>query len=243
MRIPKNSWLYTTPIAHRGLWGEGIAENSLTAYKNAVEKGYAIEIDLYLSTDGVLYSFHDKTLERMTGEEGFIYEKSSKELDELTLVGTNEKIPTFDQVLEVCEGKAPLLIEIKPQPNEKVVDMIVERLRSYKGEFALQSFNPLYIKRVKKLAPEFIRGILANTSKADLKNEKFFKRLVVRKMLFNRVIKPDFISHSHWGLPLPKRRTKNKVVLAWTITDQQVCDRIKPYVDNIIFEHFIPDFK
>ncbi len=243
MRIPKDSWLFTMPIAHRGLWGDKIAENSLPAYQNAIDNGYAIEIDLYSSTDGILYSFHDKSLERMTGVKADITSKSSEELNDLTLIGTNQKIPTFDEVLSLCENKTPLLIEIKNQDDPTIVEKVVNRLKSYKGEFAIQSFNPLYINKVKKLAPQFIRGILANGQKQDLKWEKFINRLIIKYMLLNPIIKPDFISYNYNGLPLSKCKTKNKLVLAWTITSQEICDKIKLYVDNIIFEHFIPDFK
>ena len=86
MRISESCWLKTKPIAHRGLWGENIAENSLSAYKNAAENGLPIEIDVYLSTDGEIFSFHDAGLKRMTGVEGKIFEKSSSELKELRLI-------------------------------------------------------------------------------------------------------------------------------------------------------------
>ena len=59
MAIPNDFWLFTRPIAHRGLWGGEIAENSLTAYKLATEKGYPIEIDLFLTIDGEIVCFHD----------------------------------------------------------------------------------------------------------------------------------------------------------------------------------------
>jgi len=129
MRIQKDSWLLTRPICHRGLWGDGVAENSATAYENAARKGYPIEIDLYKTTDGALVSFHDNTLERMTGEKGFIYEKSLAELKSLNLIGTNEKIPTFSEVLEIAKGRSPLLIEIKNQPDKSVVKSVAETLK------------------------------------------------------------------------------------------------------------------
>ena len=83
MRIDPNHKLLTTPIAHRGLWNDSIIENSLSAYENAVKFGYPIEIDVYSSTDGEVFCFHDKTLNRMTGTDGFIYQKSSEELKDL----------------------------------------------------------------------------------------------------------------------------------------------------------------
>ena len=232
-------WLKNSPIAHRGLWGGDIAENSLTAYQNAVDNGFPIEIDLYETTDKEIVSFHDNDLERMTNGVGKIFDKSLTELKTLTLKGTeNEKIPTLKEVLALVDGKVPLLIEIKKQSGEtSVVENAIKILSDYKGEFAIQTFHPLYLKKVKKLAPHFIRGILATDDAFD---QPFIKRLILKRMSLNFLIKPDFISYRYQALPLKKRKTKGKVVLAWTITDQQTATDIKGFADNIIFENFIP---
>lgn len=240
MRADKNSKIFSHPIAHRGLWGGEILENSISAYKNAVSKGFPIEIDLYSSVDGVLYCFHDSTLDRMTGKQGYIYEKDSTTLNSITLINSNEKIPTFDDVLEIVDGKVPLLIEIKNQPDKTIVEKVVNRLKNYSGEFAVQSFNPLYIKKIKKLAPEFIRGILSTTDKDDLKTQSFLERKVISKMLLNFLIKPDFISCKYTDFPLKKRKTKNKLVLCWTVTSKEIYEKVKPFANNIIFENFMP---
>ena len=237
MRIDETHWLLNLPIAHRGLWGETIPENSILAYQNAVDNGYPIEIDVYLTKDLQIVSFHDVTLKRMTGADGFIYDKTLSELKELKLNGTEYSIPTLDEILDICENKTPLLIEIKNQPDKRIVDVLIERLKRYTGEFCVQSFNPLYINRVKKLAPEFIRGILATNYAPE---EKKFTQFIVKNMPLNFLIKPDFISYYHGALPLPKRKTKNKRVITWTVTDQETADRIRPYAKNIIFENFIP---
>lgn len=238
MRLDNGSWLLTKPIAHRGLWGNGLIENSLPAYKNAIDNGFPIEIDLYSSTDGVLFSFHDYNLKRMTGVDGLIYEKTAKELKELRLLDSDEKIPTFDEVLSLVNGKVPLLIELKDQPDKSYIDKVIEKLKNYNGQFAIQSFDPIYIKRVKKLAPKFIRGILA--TKTYSKHLSFVKRNVVKNMSLNFLIKPDFISYSFEDLPLPKRKTKKIPLISWTLTSQADYERIKPLVKNIIFENFIP---
>ncbi len=236
MRITENSWLLSKPIAHRGLWDEKAPENSISSYKKAIEFGYPIEIDVFLTSDGHLVSFHDDYLARMTGEKGLIYNKTLAELKSLRLNGTLEKIPTLDEVLELCENKAPLLIEIKNQPNKLVVDKLVARLKKYKGEFAVFSFNPLYMKKVKKLAPEFIRGILADTFNLD---KSRLVRYIVKKMPLNCIFKPDFIAINYKSLPLKFKKTKNKPTLAWTVIDQKTADSVTPYA-NIIFEKFIP---
>jgi glycerophosphoryl diester phosphodiesterase len=238
-RLSSGHWLLSKPIAHRGLWGNGIIENSLTAYDNAAKNGYPIEIDLYMTKDNRLVCFHDVTLDRMTGEKGYIFDKTLDELNALSLNGTNEKIPTFEQVLSLCENKTPLLIELKDQPNKNLIPAVIERLKKYKGEFAIQSFNPLYINKVKKHAPEFIRGILATECHAKEKN--FFIRYLLKHMNLNFLIKPDFISYSFTGLPLPKRKIRNKKIICWTIENQTDYNKIKPYAQNIIFENFIPE--
>lgn len=238
-RLQDCHWLLTRPIAHRGLWGNDIIENSLTAYENASKNGYPIEIDIYSTTDGELVCFHDDTLKRMTDEDGFIYRKSLAQLKELNLLGSQEKIPTLKEVLNVALGRSPLLIEIKDQPDKSVVKKAVEILKTYPGEFAVQSFNPLYIRQVKKLAPEFIRGILGTkTHSQGLSN---FKRKILRNLSLNFIIKPDFISYSHIDLPLKKRIKKDIPVITWTVTDSETAKKIKPYAKNIIFENFIPE--
>ena len=239
MRLKSDSWLLTKPIAHRGLWGENIVENSLSAYQNAVEKGYPIEIDLYSSSDGVLFSFHDQDLKRMTGAKGNIYDKTAKELKSLKLVGCDQSIPTFDEVLHLVNGKVPLLIELKDQPNGDYVDKVVARLKNYKGEFAIQSFNPLFIKKVKKLAPEFIRGVLG--TKTHGSGLPLLKRFIIKNMTFNFLIKPDFISYSFEDLPLKKCKVKKLPIITWTITNEKDYQKAKPFVKNIIFENFIPN--
>ena len=238
MRISSTHWLLNIPVAHRGLWGGEIVENSLTAYNNAAIHGYAIEIDVYTTKDGHVVSFHDETLARLTGADGYVYDKTLAELKELNLGGTNEKIPTLQEVLDLVDGRVPLLIEIKTQPDGTIVEKIVEILKNYKGEFALQSFHPIYLIKAKKLAPNFLRGVL---SAKTVVHNSAIKRFIVKNMLFNAFIKPDFISYDYNGLPLKKRIRKNLPVLAFTVLEEDVANLIKPFANNIIFEGFLPE--
>ena len=238
MQNQKSDWLLSSPIAHRGLWNENLIENSLPAYENAVKNGYPIEIDIYQTTDNELVCFHDKTLERMTGDQRNIYDCDLSTLKSLNLLDSNEKIPTLKELLALVDGNVPLLIELKDQPNKNYVKNVVELLKTYKGEFAIQSFNPFYINKVRKLAPTFRRGILGTHL---AKEEKPLVRFVIKHLPFNFLIKPQFISYCYSKLPLKKSKRKKLPVLAWTITDKQTYSNIKPYCDNIIFEKFIPE--
>ena len=224
--------LLSRPIAHRGLWNENIPENSIPAYQNAVEKNFPIEIDVFASTDNVLFSFHDDDLLRLTGEQGKIYEKSSAELSRLRLLKTDLKIPTLKEVLEITENKIPVLIEIKNQPNKKTVDLLLDMLKDYKGEYAIQSFNPLYLLKVRKKAPDIPLGVLTS-KKPD--TDKFFQKFIVSKMPFNFLIKPDFISYDACFMP-----PKHKVVIAWTVNSKEQELSLKNQCSNFIFENYIP---
>lgn len=239
MRIQSDNWLLTVPVAHRGLWGNEIPENSIPAFMNAAKNGFAIETDLYSTLDGEIVCFHDQSLFRMTGNKNNVYQLTLKEIQSLYLHGGAEKIPTLKEVLTSVNGKTPLLLEFKDQPNKNYVNSAVDILKSYNGEFAVQSFNPFILNKIKKLAPEFLRGILSSNT-PDVESK--IKFLVVKNMPFNFLCKPDFISYDFKGLPLKNSVKKNRPVLAWTITNQHDYDKIKNRCDNVIFENFIPKF-
>lgn len=236
MRINKDYPLFKTPIAHRGLWNESAVENSILSYSLAVQKGFPIEIDLYSTKDGHIVCFHDDTLFRMTGENGFIYEKTLSELKSLSLKNTDQKIPTFEEVLRVVNGKVPLLIEFKDQPDKSYILKAVKILKEYKGDFAVQAFNPLYLLKIKKLAPEFIIGILGTNTPP--KERSFLTKFIVKNLSLNFLIKPDFISYNYKGLPI--KNPFNLPLLAWTVTDSKNAKTALSFADNIIFENFIP---
>ena len=232
MRLNNSHWLLSKPIAHRGLWGYEIVENTISAYKNAIINGYPIEIDVHMSLDGELFVYHDDNLSRLTNHNGEIQNMHSNDVKSLVLNGSLETIPTLKETLCVIDGKVPILLEIKNQKNSSIVERVLEEIKNYKGEIAVQSFNPLYIIKVKKLAPNVIRGILGTKEKLENK----FQSFIVKNMPLNFLAKPDFISYRHCDLPI---NTK-KPLICWTITSQVEYEKVKPFAKNIIFENFIP---
>ena len=243
MRIPENSFLRTTPIAHRGLHDikKGIPENSYAAYQAAIDKNYAIEMDVRFSKDGKLVVFHDDTLDRTTEAKGPAISKTRNELLELHLQGTQQKIPVFEEFLEFVGGKAPLLIELKNVPERKdLVRAKLAALKNYKGEFALQSFQPKYVYQMKKQAPQILRGQLATI---PLKEEIMpaVQKWALKNMPFHFLTKPDFISFNIANLPFSKARRKNALLLGWTARTEEEYLRVKPMIDNVIFEYITPE--
>ena len=98
--------------AHRGLHDKkrGIPENSFPAFRAAIEAGDGIELDVHLTKDGQLVVFHDDTFERICGRRGRVEDTSYEEMQKYRLAETKERIPLLSEVLQLVDGKVPLLI-------------------------------------------------------------------------------------------------------------------------------------
>lgn len=237
--------LFKKPIAHRGLHGEGLPENSMGAFKNAAEKGYPIELDIRLSLDSFVVVFHDANLHRMTGSKQNVEDLTYSELKQLKLQGTEYGIPLFKDVLSEIDGKVPILIEIKDSPgNIELCDAFIKEMENYKGEFAVQSFNPYILRYIYDKCPVMFRGQLATFDYG--KNLSKIKAFLLKRLFFIQTAKPHFISYNAENLPnkyVDSCKARNMPVLAWTVRSQEEYDRLKGYADNIIFEGFIPKEK
>ena len=178
------SWLVEEYIAHRGLHNEKAPENSMLAFENAIKEGYPIEIDIHQISDGTLIVFHDNTLQRMTGKDGYVKNLKKEDLKKLFLNGTKQTIPTFEEFLSFINGRTPVLIEIKNTGKVgELESALYSQLKKYKGEYAIQSFNPYVLEWFKNNAPEVIRGQLAGFFKdIDL---GFFKKCFLKRMTLN----------------------------------------------------------
>lgn len=155
-------------FAHRGLSGEDIPENSSAAFENAVCAGLGIELDVRLSGDGVPVVFHDATLKRMCGDQRRVSALTFAELRQLRLNGTNQRIPSLAEVLELTAGRVPLLIEIKV-PKRHIWHHRLERrmlplLENYCGQYMLQSFNKYSMRYMKRRLNCIPCGILSGAA-------------------------------------------------------------------------------
>ena len=246
MNIP--DFLTGTPIAHRGLHDAALPENSLAAFRAAIKAGYAIETDVRFTKDKQLVVFHDDTVDRMTDGAGSVASFSAADLAALRLGGTQERIPLFSQFLEEVAGKAPVLLEIKDMPGvsgEKIAEAIARAAEHTPLVYAVQSFQPAYVKAYKTRCPAVACGILASGEKLTKANfhGSFFWRIkahVIKNMSLNRFIKPDFISYRAEDMPCKQTARFCGVKLAWTVRSEAEAARLRPYADNIIFEGFLP---
>lgn len=185
--------------AHRGLHNKPqIPENSMAAFKAALDRGYGIEFDLHLLKDGNLAVIHDSSLKRTTGAEGRIEDLTTEDLKNYRLEGTGETIPTFRELLDLYAGKAPLIIELKPVGgnHEALTDAAVAMMEGYEGVWCMESFDPRCITVLKKKYPNIIRGQLSEDFvKSDSKMHPAL-RFAMTHYLTNFLTVPDFVAYN-----------------------------------------------
>jgi glycerophosphoryl diester phosphodiesterase len=241
----ENGWLLKRFVAHRGFHtGDSERpENSLKAFASAVANGYGIELDVRLSVDRTAVVFHDQTLERMTGGKRPVSACTAAELSRTRLLDSDQTIPLLKVVLELVKGSVPLLVEIKNDGNPGALEWAVRKeLSFYTGNFAVQSFNPYSLGWFKANAPDVVRGQLSG----DFRDEDLFflKKLILRNLFMNWKSVPHFLSYDIHCLPfwaVNRIRRRGFPVLGWTVRSQTEYLSVKPHVDNIIFERFVPD--
>ncbi len=228
-------------IAHRGYHDKkiGIPENSIAAFKRAIRYNYTIELDVHLTKDNKLVVFHDNNLKRVCGINKIIENCTYNELLKYNLLGTKYKIPLFEEVLKLVDGKVGLLIETKTSKfNGKLEKELSKRLDDYNGLFAIQSFNPMSILWFKKNEKSYIRGLLSSDFKHD-KSVSNLRKNLAKCLVADIILKTDFISYDIRSLPnhYIKTKRKSKLILGWTIRNKKNYDKAIKYCDNLICEN------
>ncbi|MBP5288431.1 MAG: glycerophosphodiester phosphodiesterase [Clostridia bacterium] len=185
-------------IAHRGLHGDGVPENSLAAFRAAAQNGgLGAELDVQMTKDGKLIVFHDADLKRVCGAEKSVTGTDFEELQTFTLLDTNERVPLFSDVLEALDG-IPLVCEVKVSPGADIPALCratLEALKTYKGPYCVESFHPAALRWFKKHAPDVIRGQLSCDMFRAPEKLPFFVRFLLTNLLLNFYTRPDFIAY------------------------------------------------
>ncbi|HOO23218.1 MAG TPA: glycerophosphodiester phosphodiesterase family protein [Clostridia bacterium] len=225
-------WLFERPIAHRGLHNETLTENSMGAFRNALEHGYNIEIDVHLLKSGEVVIFHDGSLNRVCGKDVKITDLTLDDIkgDEY-LLPSGEHIPLLTELLDLIgDGKTGILLEIKFAGFSFALEKALYELIKGKESFiALQSFSPWTMKWFRENAPEFYNGILSTGA------------LLPLTRLMHKKIKPDFIAYDVKfvnGKGVQKLVNDNNYkLLCWTVrTEANIEAAKKAGANNIIFE-------
>lgn len=226
-------------IAHRGVFSNemGVPENSLAAFRRAVEAGLAIELDVRLSKDGKLVVFHDTGCKRMTGVDVKVSALPYSELRKLRLRDTEEHIPLLSEVLKLVKGRVPLLIEVK---NIALVGRLewklLKLLRDYQGKYIIESFHPGVVGWMKRHAKGVSVGQLVSMHSTSLNP---VEKLMMKMQGFYWLTRADFMSYDIRELTPAMAREFHKrgmKVYGWTVRSVSDYIRMKNICDGVIFD-------
>lgn len=231
----KNIFKKSYIIAHRGIYNnQKVYENTLESFSLAIQKEFIIELDIRLTKDHQIVVFHDSNTKRITKQNKIVEKSTYKELNNQNII----HIPLFEEVLSLVNGKVPLLIEIKPtEKTGELETKLMELLKNYKGQYAIQSFSPKVLYWFKRNYPNILRGQLSKQYKKAKISP--LKKLILSNMLLNTITKPHFISYKYNELSptqINKYKKKNIHLIGWTITNEKEFNHYKKHYDNLICE-------
>lgn len=210
-------WLGAHAYAHRGLHDEQAPENSLAAFRAAIEAGLGIECDIRKCVDGRAIVFHDAELDRMTARTGPLAARTVGELTKITLGNGEETIPTLIDTLELVAGRVPLLLEIKTSDDRPVGPLcraVRRDLVGYGGLVAVMSFDPRVSQWFAQKVPELARGLVITEQGSRTLLAGFKRRRMVKTS------RAQFLACDIRDLPssLASRQVKRGMPLAsWTV--------------------------
>lgn len=238
------NWLTGFPIANKGVYdnNNGIPENSLPAFERAIALNFGIRLDVQLTESKDLLVFSDQNLKRMCGTEREVQTLNKKTLKLYNLLNTNEKIPVFHDVLRLIKGKVPLIIEIKPQLEIRLIARVLENcLLDYRGNFAVLSSDPLLLGWFAQNAPMVTRGqLLTLVPKMRM---RLLQNIVETKALSTLIHNPAFVVTTPENLQSSRvsdARKSRKLILLNGVVTPELFESLSRTCDNFIFDGFVP---
>jgi len=177
-------WPYPRIFSHR-LGGSLAPENTLTGLRRAMKIGArAVECDVKLSADGVLFLLHDDTLERTTtgqGPAGALTMDALRQLDcgvRHHKAYRGEVLPTLAELAAIAvEHGIAVNLEIKPNPGQdeetgrKLALAARELWRGAALQPLLSSFSPAALRAARQAVPELPRALLVEDIPLDYLSE------------------------------------------------------------------------
>ena len=231
-------------FAHRGLHDikRGLVENTLPAFAAARDAGFGMELDIRFSKDMQLVVFHDDDLLHLAGDARRVRQLTLEELKAIPLAGIDSaRIPTLREVLDMVDGKTPLLIELKSGPdNARLCQALMDMLADYTGEYIVESFNPLIVAWFRFHAPQVVRGQLVGPLRIYRPTVNGIAAFFMAGLMANFVSRPDFVAYDANALrffsPHLQRFLFRTPMAAWTVRDPALAALIQKRGEISIFE-------
>lgn len=229
-------------FAHRGLHDTSRPENSMSAFRAALESGCGVELDIHLMKDGNLAVIHDASLLRTAGVDVKIEELTAQQLQEYRLQGTGERIPLFSEVLSLFDGKAPIIVELKCE-NGNHADLCrtaCALLDNYRGAYCMESFDPRAVAWLRKHRPDICRGQLSENWMGKALKIPAVLKWALTYHISNVYTRPDFIAYKYadrkaFGTDIC-RKWLGLAGVSWTL-------RSREEYDTAVKEGWIPIFE
>jgi glycerophosphoryl diester phosphodiesterase len=217
-------------IAHRGA-SKAAPENSLAAVRIAIEAGSDwVEIDVQETADGEVVVIHDSDFMKLARNKTKVWEARLPDLHNIDIGGSfgppfeNERVPKLSEVLQICQGKTGVLIELKyyghdQNLEQRVVDIVEKHGMS--NEIMVMSLKPDGVRKIKRLRPNWKCGLLLSVSVGNIQNiEADF--LAVNARFATRSL-------------INKLHHKNKEIYVWTVDDPvSISSLMNRGVDGVI---------
>ena len=169
-----------------------------------------------------------------------------EDLADYRLEGTDEKIPLLTQVLNMFQGTAPVIVELKSYRGNcnKLCDAACAVLKEYDGSYCVESFDPRCVVWLRNAHNDVIRGQLTENfflSKSRISN---FLKFTMQHQILNVLTKPDFVAYRfedrHTISNFIARKIWGIQGVAWTIRTQEDLDTAVREGWIPIFENFRP---
>ena len=246
-RVPRGTdGLWAAHYAHRGLYSrdQSVPENSLAAFAAAAEAGYGMELDITITANDEVVVFHDDMLTRVCGVDKDIRDCTLDELRGCRLFGTSEGIPLFGEMLELVDGRVPLIVELKS--TKRYRELCIEAsalLDVYAGPYCVESFDPRIVRWFYRHRPGVVRGQLAGGVRS-YETTPFYQSFLMSSLLTNAMCHPHFAAYRHQDsyrkLGLRAFKLMGGKLAAWTVQNYDDAQYLRKMFDVIIFEFFRP---
>lgn len=231
--------------AHRGLHSKPeIPENSMHAFRLAVDEGFGIELDVHLTGDDKLAVIHDASLKRTAGVDLLIEDISLAQAQEYYLEKSQERIPDFEEFLKMVDGRIPLIIELKTEKGntDALCSRMIKALEGYEGVYCIESFDPSVVKWLRNNAPWVVRGQLAgHLRRRKNSTVKRGHNFLLRTLLVNLMGgDPDFVAYKYEDIDSIWFKAYKGAKFTWTIKNYKDLKRAESLGIAGIFEQFNP---
>ena len=232
--------------AHRGLHDALAQENSLSAFRRAFAAGFGAELDVHLLRDGQLAVMHDESLQRMCTAQALLCDLTKEQLAQYRLPG-GARIPLLGDVLQACDGRAPLIIELKTHAGNHAAlcQAVCDALEGYAGPYCLESFDPRVLLWLRRNRPQLVRGQLSEHFRRHGTRLAPPLDFAIRNLLTNFLTRPDFFAYRWEDRDRPGFRLLRRLhpgrEFSWTVRERAVQQRVQATGAVIIFEGFDPE--